>query len=45
MGDEDFRKLFERLVDYYELNPKIADKLRRRILKILYGDREDLKKF
>lgn len=41
MDDEDFRKLFERLVENYELEPEVADKLLQRILEILYGGRED----
>lgn len=38
MNDKDFRKLFERLVEDYELDPDIADKLLQRILEILYGN-------
>lgn len=41
MDDEDFRKLFERLVENYELEPEVADKLLQRILEILYGGRKD----
>lgn len=41
MDDEDFRKLFERLVENYELDPEVADKLLQRILEILYGGRKD----
>lgn len=41
MDDEDFRKLFERLVENYELEPEVADKLLQRILEILYGNKDD----
>lgn len=41
MDDEDFRKLFERLIENYELEPEVADKLLQQILEILYGNKDD----
>lgn len=41
MDDEDFRKLFERLIENYELDPEVADKLLQQILEILYGNKDD----
>lgn len=40
MSDEEFRDLFQRLVEKYELDPEVADKLLQRILEILYGNKD-----
>ena len=41
MDEEDFRKRFERLVENYELDPEVADKLLQRIHEIQYGNKKD----
>ena len=35
MEDQEFRELFQRIVDQYELEPDIAEELLQRILNIL----------
>lgn len=35
MEDKEFRELFQRIVDQYELAPDVAEELLRQILKIL----------
>ena len=42
MEDKEFRELFQRIVDQYELEPDIAEELLQRILNILsHCDLED----
>ena len=38
MSDEEFRELFQRLIEKYELDPETADRLLQQILEILYSD-------
>lgn len=35
MDDKDFRNLFQRIADHYELDPAIAERLLQRILNML----------
>ena len=35
MEDKEFRELFQRIIDQYELEPDIAEELLQRILNIL----------
>ncbi len=39
MKESEFRRLFQQLVEKYELEPIIAKRLLHRILVILYGEK------
>lgn len=43
MSEEDFRKIFRKLIEKKQLDPDTAERLLQRILKILFPDSDDKK--